>query len=323
MIALWLNLAMALHWLGRRSLRQPDWRLWLAGQAAVTLLWLPWLSSWFVNVISANSALRDGPQAGLTLLRHMWGALWLAPWDLVLQTPLTDVAVILALATLLLLPWRLPGTRRLALHVVLLASLLTLGLGIIGNNMHGRYLVVLVPLHCVLLGSSVAGQASRGRGTLLVLLSAAVLLLNLQLAADPALQHDDARGMVRYYSETLSDADSVLAWSYAERYELGYYWRRFGTPAQLITLPEGAGMDVGGGPVAETGQGGVEPVVHPARRLPRHGSLFAGAWQHGPARRPFGIRHAQSALRSGARIPSPASNPGAADFCGQCRTGPS
>ena len=253
-IALWLNLAMALHWLSRRSLRQPDWRLWLAGQAAVTLLWLPWLSSWFVNVISANSALRDGPQAGLTLLRHMWGALWLAPWDLVLRSPLTDVAVILALATLLLLPWRLPGTRRLALHVVLLASLLTLGLGIIGNNMHGRYLVVLVPLHCVLLGSSVAGQASRGRGTLLVLLSAAVLLLNLQLAADPALQHDDARGMVRYYSETLSDADSVLAWSYAERYELGYYWRRFGTPAQLITLPEGAGLDAVAGLLPKQGR---------------------------------------------------------------------
>ena len=253
-IALWLNLAMALHWLGRRSLRQPDWRLWLAGQTTVFLLWLPWLSSWFINVISANSALRDGPQPGLTLLRHMWGALWLAPWELVLQSPLTDVAAILALATLLLLPWRVPGMRRLALHIVLLASLLTLGLGIIGNNMHGRYLMVLVPLHCVLLGSIVAGQASRGRGILLVLLSAAILLLNLRLAADPALQHDDARGMVRYYSETLSGADSVLAWSYAERYELGYYWRRLGLSAQLITLPEGAGMDAIAGLLPEQGR---------------------------------------------------------------------
>ena len=253
-IALWLNLAMALHWLGRRNLRQPDWRLWLAGQAGVVLLWLPWLSSWFINVISANSALRDGPQPGLMLLRHMWGALWLAPWELVLQTPLSDVAVILALASLFTLPWRLPDTRRLALHILLLASLLTLGLGIIGNNMHGRYLVVLVPLHCVLLGSGVAVKAGRGRGTLLVLLSAGVLLLNLQLAADPAVQHDDARGMVRYYSETLSGADSVLAWSYAERYELGYYWRKFGLPAQLITLPEGAGMDAIAGLLPKQGR---------------------------------------------------------------------
>ncbi len=242
-IVLWLNVAMALHWLVRRSLRQPDWRLWLVGQAAVTLLWLPWLSSFFVNVAAANDALRDGPQPGLMLMRHMWGALWLAPWDLVLQTPLTDVAVILAPATLLLLPWRLPGARRLALHIVLLASLLTLGLGLIGSNMHGRYLVVLVPLLCVLPGSIVEGQASSGRGILLVLLSAAVLLLNLRLAANLALQHDDARGMVRYYSETLSGADSVLAWSYAERYELAWYWRRLGLAAKLITLPEGATTD--------------------------------------------------------------------------------
>lgn len=242
-IALWLNLAMTLHWLSRRSPRQPDWRLWLTGQAAVTLLWLPWLSSYFVDVTSANSALRDGPQAGLTLFGQMWAGLWLAPWELVLRTPLGDVAVIVALALLPLLNWRSPGARRLALHLVLLASLLTLGLGIIGNNMHGRYLVALAPLHCALLSSIVAGPASPGRGRLLVLLSAGLLLLNLHLAADPALQHDDARGMARYYGETLSGADSVLAWSYAERYELAYYWRQFGLPARLITLPEGAGMD--------------------------------------------------------------------------------
>ncbi|MDD9954663.1 MAG: hypothetical protein OXP68_00395 [Anaerolineaceae bacterium] len=151
--------------------------------------------------------------------------------------------MILAPATLLLLPWRLPGARRLALLIVLLASLLTLGLGLIGNDMHGRYLVVLVPLHCVLPGSIGAGPASSGGGRLLVLLSTGLLLLNLYLAADPALQHDDACGMVRYYSETLSGADSVLAWSYAERYELAWYWRRYGLPAQLITLPEGATTD--------------------------------------------------------------------------------
>ncbi len=242
-IALWLNLAMALHWLSRRSFRQPDWRLWLVGQAAVLLLWLPWLSSFFVNVAVANNALRDGPQPGLTLFSQMWGALWLAPWEIVLQAPLSDVAVIVAPALMLLLSWRLPATRRLALHIVLLASLLTLGLGIIGNHMHGRYLVALVPLHCVLLSSICAGPAGRGRGRLLVLLSAGILLHNLQLAADPGLQHDDARGMVRYYRETLSGPDSALAWSYAERYDLAYYWRRFGLPAQLITLPEGAGMD--------------------------------------------------------------------------------
>ncbi len=240
---LWINLAMALHWLSRRSLRQPDWRLWLVSQMAVVLLWLPWLSTHFIDVAAANSILRDGPQAGLTLVGQMWGALWLAPWELVLQSPLTSVVVPVAVALLLLLPWRRSGTRWLALHMVLLAFLLALGLGIIGNNMHGRYLVPLAPLHCILLGSCAVGVAGRGRGRLLILFACGALLLNLQLAADPALRHDDVRGMVRYYQETLSGADSVLAWSYAERYELAYYWRRFELPTQLVTLPEGAALD--------------------------------------------------------------------------------
>ncbi|MCE2490247.1 MAG: glycosyltransferase family 39 protein [Anaerolineae bacterium] len=240
---LWINLAMALHWLSRRSLRQPDWRLWLVSQVAVVLLWLPWLSAYFIDVAAANSTLRDGPQAGLTLVGQMWAALWLAPWELVLQTPLTGVVVPVAFALLLLLPWRRSGTRWLALHVMLMAFLLALGLGIIGNNMHGRYLVPLAPLHCILLGSCVVGKSGGGRRHLLVMLFSGALLLNLQLAADPALRHDDARGMVRYYQESLSWADSVLAWSYAERYELAYYWRRFGLPTQLITLPEGEGLN--------------------------------------------------------------------------------
>ena len=47
--ALWLNLAMLLHWLARRSLRRPDWRAWLAGQALVALLWAPWLLNHFLE----------------------------------------------------------------------------------------------------------------------------------------------------------------------------------------------------------------------------------------------------------------------------------
>ena len=68
------------------------------------------------------------------------------------------------------------------------------------------------------------------------------MLTNLQLAADPELQHDDARGMALYYADALTAGDSVLAWSYAERYDLSYYWRQLELPAQLITLPENAGL---------------------------------------------------------------------------------
>ena len=265
--ALWLNAVMALHWLFRFAQRQPgwrawlpDWRLWLAGQAAVVLLWAPWLTTYFVNVAAANSALNDAPQPGLTLFGRMWASLWLAPWELVVRSSLTGVVMLVAPVPLLLVPWRHPASRRLALHILLPAGLLVLGLGLIGNNMHGRYLVPLVPLNIVLMSAGVTGVARAGPWRLLSLLAAGLLLLNLSQAGDPELQHDDARGMARYYRQALSGADSVLAWSYAERYELGYYWRKLELPATLITLPENAGMEQ------------VVPLI------PRHGRVALNQW---------------------------------------------
>ena len=240
--ALWLNLAMVLHWLVCRSLRRPDWRAWLAGQALVGLLWAPWLLNHFLNVAAANSALRDGPQPGIALFSHMWGALLLAPWELTVRSSLTGIVGLLALALLLLAPWRQAATRWLLLHLLLLAGLLTLGLGLIGNGMHGRYLVPLAPLLCVLLGAAAARLPRLSLRLVPAALAAALLLTNLQLAADPELQHDDARGMALYYAGALTAGDSVLAWSYAERYDLSYYWRQLKLPAQLITLPENAGL---------------------------------------------------------------------------------
>ncbi len=45
--------------------------------------------------------------------------------------------------------------------------------------------------------------------------------------------------MVAYYAQELGPDDLVLAWSYAERYDLLYYWDRLGVTARLVTLPEG------------------------------------------------------------------------------------
>ncbi len=240
--ALWLNLAMLLYWLSRRSLRQPNWRVWLAGQVGVVLLWAPWLLNYFLNVAADNSALRDGPQPGLTLFSNMWASLLLAPWELTVRASLTGVVGLLALLWLLLVPWRRLALRWLALHLLLQAGLLTLGLGIIGNGMHGRYLVPLVPLLCVLLGAAFARMTHFPLRLVPPVLALILLVLNLQLAADPELQHDDARGMALYYARTLAEQDSVLAWSYAERYDLTYYWRLLKLPAQLITLQENAGL---------------------------------------------------------------------------------
>jgi hypothetical protein len=48
--------------------------------------------------------------------------------------------------------------------------------------------------------------------------------------------------MVQYYANHLTPGDTVLAWSYADRYELAYYWPRLGVEARRVTLPEGADL---------------------------------------------------------------------------------
>ena len=247
---LWINAAMALHWLlrlvrGQRGgrIQLPDWRAWLAGQALVFLLWSPWLASYYVDVAAANSSLLHGPQPGAALFSRMWASLWLAPWELVVGSSLTPVVVLVTLALLLLVPWRDRAIRWLALHMLLQAGLLLLGLGLIGNPLHGRYLVPLVPLNIVLMSTCAKAVARRGLRPLMSLLAAGLLLLNLSQAGDSPLQKDDARGMALYYERTLTEADSVLAWSYAERFDLGYYWRKLDLPARLVTLPENAGME--------------------------------------------------------------------------------
>jgi hypothetical protein len=49
--------------------------------------------------------------------------------------------------------------------------------------------------------------------------------------------------MVQYYADHLTADDTVLAWSYADRYDLAYYWDRLGVKARRVTLPEGADLD--------------------------------------------------------------------------------
>ena len=240
---LWLNLVALLHWLRtRRRPRQPGWRAWLAGQLTVLVLWMPWLLTRYLDVAAANSALQHGPQPGLTLFSRMWASLLLAPWELVVASGLTGLVGVVAAAFLPFAPWQRAETRRLLLYILLPALLLIPGLGLIGNPMHGRYLLPLAPLLCVLLAAAIDGLPGRARRLVAALLPTLLLTGNLQLAADPALRHDDARGMAQYYARTLTAQDSVLAWSYAERYELAYYWRRMQLPARLITLPEGAGL---------------------------------------------------------------------------------
>ncbi len=262
-VVLWLNAAVGIGWLvgggrgmvsplrgsapnaqelaRRKRLKRlrPNPLWWLAGQALVGLLYAPWFVARFLLVAGANSALvrRTPPSFDI------WEALWVAPWAAVgdMQALTRFAAVALAIF-LITVPLRKVGW--VLLHAALLTLSVLLGLAVLGNELHGRYLVMVVPLVLIAQGVGLARiPRPQLRFVLLMVFIAGYWLNAFIVGTVPGYRHDDARGMVAHYANTLTAVDSVVAWSYADRYDLRYYWERQNVAAARVTLPEGADLD--------------------------------------------------------------------------------
>lgn len=252
-IVIWLNAVTLIYWLAQRGLRRPDWRVWIVGQVGVGLLWLPYFVDRFLLVQSANSAITTAPPISLTFAWQIWQGLWIEPWALVLRDSLIapfpqviDLLIMIFSQVIILLITVLLFRRRviwLFLHVILLLAGLIGGLAVLGNDLHGRYLVMIVPLLLAAVGGEISRLPSRVFRWITLIPFVFIAAGTLVAAQNPDYQHDDVRAMVQYYADRLTAADSVIAWSYADRYDLAYYWDRLGVTAQRITLPEGADLD--------------------------------------------------------------------------------
>ncbi|MBC7810092.1 MAG: glycosyltransferase family 39 protein, partial [Burkholderiales bacterium] len=218
--ALWLNAATLCAWLIRRNIQRPNWRLWIVGQIGIFLLWLPYLLTRFVLLVGANSALVRRPQFDMEFLSRLWQAFWAGPWEMVgregalnvLSVVLFVLAVSGILATLIRARHVAPLQKRwtvgwFVLHVALLIGGVVVGLSLLGNELHGRYLVMAAPLLLVLIGAGIASLPA-----LLRYATAGVFVgsfaLAVILAQNPLYQHDDVRGMVQHYADTLSADDT-------------------------------------------------------------------------------------------------------------------
>ncbi len=262
--ALWLNAVTLPAWLFRR---RPRWQTWLAGQIVVGLLWSPWLVARFVLLPAANQTVISPPALTPELLGQIWQLVWAGAWSMVGQSAeLTAGSAIAFVIALIILDWRKRATGWLALHALLIVAGVLAGLAFVGINLHGRYLVAAVPFVLVALAGGLAHQATqtdnpaRRRvarvitgGALLVFVAQSALGIGLA-AFNPAYQHDDVRGMVRYYADTLTADDTVIARSYVDRYELAYYWPRLGAQARLLALAETAEWNDVAGRLPQSGK---------------------------------------------------------------------
>jgi 4-amino-4-deoxy-L-arabinose transferase-like glycosyltransferase len=239
-----LNAATLGVWLARRAASPPGLPRWLASQALVLALWAPWQLGLFQGLREANSAVVAGPRIEAMLALRMWEALWAGSWAIVGHEPLLlGLALGLALVAALLIPWREPAARRLVGLWLLTLVGLVAALSLLGNELHGRYLVLVAPLLLVPFGAGIARLSRRWLRWAAVTPMAVALhgVAGLTLFSG-AYGNDDARAMVDLYAEEHDADDTVLAWSYADRYDLAYYWQRLGATARRVTLPEGSDL---------------------------------------------------------------------------------
>lgn len=252
--AIWLNVVTLAAWIMAKP-RRPDPRIWVAGQVGVGLLYLPWFFAYFLRLSEANSAVTNAPPLNIQLVADLWQSYFTGIWSLVGQQPSLVVFCGLAAAIYaVVVPWRMTAVRWLVLHTVLLTAGVVLGLLVLENEMHARYLVMIAPLLLMPLGVGIGRIHRMSIRVLLMAFFVFMLVLVIGFSQDPRYQRDDARRIVQYYADTLTAEDSVIAWSYADRYELAYYWDRLDVRARRITLPEGADLDVVAPLLPETGQ---------------------------------------------------------------------
>ena len=246
-LALWLNALVVLAWLtGGRPLRPRALR-WLGSQVLVGALWLPYFVTRFAALPAANSGLTQTVELTPASLFALWQGFWQTPWERVLfgSEAVWPFAAMLALfAVVVVWRWR-SAWWPLAAALILIMGVLA-GLLALGNEAHSRYLVVAAPFVAATYAAAVARFRRPVVRGLWLLPPLALFAANFayNVAPDAPFQHDDARALVQHYADTLGPGDSVLAWSYADRYELAYYWDRLGVSARRVTLPEGAGLDV-------------------------------------------------------------------------------
>lgn len=245
-VVLWINALALLAWLISRPLR-PRPLPWFASQIAVGLLWLPYLLTRFLALPAANSGLMTTVDLSPAGLFALWQGLWQTPWERVLfgGEAIWPFALMLGLYVFVVLRHARVALRSL-MNALLLISGVLAGLLVLQNEPHSRYLVLAAPFVSLAYGAALAGFRRPAVRAMLFVPPLALFIANFayNIAPDASFQHDDARALVRYYAETLGPEDTVLAWSYADRYELAYYWNGLGAAARRVTLPEGAPRDI-------------------------------------------------------------------------------
>ncbi len=240
-VVAWLNFAVVAAWIGRRA-----WRwlgIWLAGQGALLLLYLPWL----LGQSPSGTPLNTPPRVRLGLAWDIWQAYFApVPVQIGAENALTIGSAVFAAAAILaagaLLAWNRRRFAWLTLsQAALLPALATVELLVAHIDFHPRYFIAGVPatLLVVALGAQSIPNLDLRRlaGAATVALAAGVGAASLiPLFDTPRYQHDDFRALAAYYAELPPDAIILVPYGWEPALE-EYYLDRFDVRAAVLGLP--------------------------------------------------------------------------------------
>ena len=241
-VVVWLNLAVGAGWVWERR-----WRwlaIWLGGQAAALVAYLPWV----LSQSPSGTPLNSPPQASLSLIWDVWQG-YFAPLPAMVgeENPLVIASAIFGLWALALLAGMLLWNRDrrrllLASQAVLLPVLSTVLLMVANIDFHPRYYVAGVPAALLLIALQSRwlppilqehGLPPLSLPVTLALASAAAAVSFPALFDEPQYQHDNFQALARHYADLPADALIVIPYGWEPALE-EYYVEKAGIEAQIV-----------------------------------------------------------------------------------------
>lgn len=236
----WLNIVVGGAYLWRRDSRSLT--IWIAGQAALLVAYLPWL----LGQSPSGTAINTPPSLRLSLVGDI-GQAYYAPLPVMVGAESDLVAFSAMMGVLFVLSavivfWR--GRTRFALLVlsqaVLLPVLATVELIAANIDFHPRYYVAGVPAALMLLAIAAArmpGRALRTGAWLVVAgvgIAAGLTGID-RLHSAPEYQRDDFRAIAEYYATLPDDALIVIPYGWEPALDV-YYADRLDIRAEMLEI---------------------------------------------------------------------------------------
>jgi hypothetical protein len=237
----WLNLVVGGVWLWQRR-----WRwlgIWLIGQAALLLAYVPWLLSQSPSGTSINTP----PRLDGALVWDIWQG-YFAPLPtmigtknaLMIGSALFGLAAALSIAAISTWNWN-RHTQLILSQALMLPALATVELQAAHINFHPRYYLASAPAALMLIAFGVDSlppklDLQRAAIPLVLAMAMGVSAASLtMLFDDPKYGHDDFHALSTYYAELPPEAIILIPYGWEPAIE-EYYAGKIGIQAEILGI---------------------------------------------------------------------------------------